>query len=180
MTEASTRERVEMSGEKPREFVITQAVGSKPGWVWVANEENDGKGRVYEVRMRFGKEVERTRITKIYKKLGAKKVRDEIDPVLGDLLFNEREHGALTEPMVREIIERVKRRLRGPRPGGPRGRGGRPGGGRPGGRPGGGGGGGGGGRPGGNRPPRGPRPHGGPAREGSGGEGGGGGGGQPS
>lgn len=156
MNEASASERVETGGDqKPREFVITPAVGTKPGYIWVANEENDGKGRVHEVRMKFGKEVERTRITKIYKKLGAKKVRDEIDPILGDLLFNEREHGALTEPMVREIVERVKIRQRG----GPRGGRGRPGGGPRGGggRPGGGGGS--------SRPPRRPR------REGGGGPG---------
>ena len=150
-----------------KSFVIHPAIGAKPGFIWVEAEDNPGKGRVFIIKMKFGKEIERVRMTKQYKKLGAKQVRDDVDPIIGDLLFNEREHGALTEEQAREIIARANMPRRPP----PRGSGG-PGGGRGGPRGGGGGGrgpggpprgpggpGGGGGRgPGG--PPRGPRPDG--------------------
>lgn len=130
-----------------KSFVIHPAIGAKPGFIWVEAEDNPGKGRVFIIKMKFGKEIERVRMTKQYKKLGAKQVRDDVDPIIGDLLFNEREHGALSEEQAREIIARANMPRRPP----PRGPGG-PGGGRGG--PRGGGGGGGGRGPGG--PPRGP------------------------
>lgn len=133
---------------KPKQFSIKPAIGDKPGYIWVANEDGvGGLGRVYMVKMRFGREVERIRMTKLYKKHSAKQVRDELDPLIGDLLYNEREHGALTEQAVRDVIAKVARKLAGPprRPGPGRG---------PGGPRGGGGGYGG--------PPRGPRPDGAP------------------
>lgn len=140
-----------------KSFVIHPAIGAKPGFIWVEAEDNPGKGRVFIIKMKFGKEIERVRMTKQYKKLGAKQVRDDVDPIIGDLLFNEREHGALTEEQAREIIARANMPRRPP----PRGPGG-PGGGRGGPR-----GGGGGGRgPGG--PPRGPGGHGGPGGGGGG------------
>lgn len=137
-----------------KSFVIHPAIGAKSGFSWIESEDNPGKGRVYIIKMKFGKEIERIRMTKQYKKLGAKQVRDDVDPIIGDLLFNEREHGALTEEQAREIIARASMPRRPP----PRGPGG---GGRGGPRGGGGGGGGGGGHRGG---PRGPRPDG-PPRE---------------
>lgn len=139
-----------------KSFVIHPAIGAKPGFVWVEAEDNPGKGRVFIIKMKFGKEIERVRMTKQYKKLGAKQVREEVDPIIGDLLFNEREHGALTEEQAREIIARAGMPRRppprgpgGPGRGGPRGGGGGGGGGRgPGGPRGG---------PGGGRGPGGPR-----------------------
>ncbi len=142
-----------------RSFVIIPAIGAKPGFVWVEADETPGKGRVFVVKMKFGKEIERVRLTKTYKKLGARQVREEVDPVIGDLLFNEREHGALTEEQAREVIARASAPRR-PPPRGPRGPGGgghRGGGGPRGGGPGGPRGGGGGGGPRGPRPDRPPR-----------------------
>ena len=102
----------------PRTFVVQPAIGNTPGYIWVQNDEGD-LGRVFLVKMRFGKEIERIRLTKQFKKLSAKQVRDEVGPVVGDLLFNEREHGALSEEKARQVIERamgpVSRRP-GPRP----------------------------------------------------------------
>ncbi len=145
-----------------KSFVIHPAIGAKSGFSWIESEDNPGKGRVYIIKMKFGKEIERIRMTKQYKKLGAKQVRDDVDPIIGDLLFNEREHGALTEEQAREIIARASMPRRPPPrgPGGGGGRGGPRGGGGGGGRGPGGGGGGGGHRGG----PRGPRPDG-PPRE---------------
>lgn len=132
---------------KPKQFSIKPAIGDKPGYIWVENDDGvGGLGRVYMVKMRFGREVERIRMTKLYKKHSAKQVRDELDALIGDLLYNEREHGALTEQAVRDVIAKVARKLAGPprRPGPGRGPGGPRGGGGYGG------------------PPRGPRPDGAP------------------
>ncbi len=145
-------------GWKPRTFAIRPPIGDKPGFIWVQNDDGTELGRIYQVKMRFGKEIERIRMTKIYKKVSAKHVRDDVDRIIGDLLYNEREHGALPEPTVRGVIEKAMRRAAGPprgKFGGPRGpRGPGPGGPRGPGGPGG---------PGGprqfdNRPPRGPDP----------------------
>lgn len=134
----------------PKKFTIRPPIGDKPGFIWVENDDGEGGlGRVYLVKMRFGREVERIRMTKHFKKFSAKHVRDEVDAVVGDLLYNEREHGAITEQRVREVIEKQARRAMGPPRGAPR-RG-----------PGGGGGGfRGPGGPGGGGPPRTPRPDG--------------------
>lgn len=114
----------------PRSFVVQAPIGSTPGYIWVQNDDGSDLGRVFIVRMRFGKEVERVRLTKHFKKHSAKQVRDEVGPIIGDLLYNEREHGALTEEKAKQVIERAKgfagRPPRGGKPGG-----GRPGGGRP-------------------------------------------------
>ncbi len=105
-----------------RSLVIKPPIGDKPGFIWFANEDDEtGQGRVYLVRMKFGREVERVRMTKHFKKQSAKQVRDEFDPIIGNLLFNEREHGALTEQGARDVVEDTKRRMAGPRRGGPRG-----------------------------------------------------------
>lgn len=124
-----------------RSFVIRPPIGDKPGFIWFQNDDGSDLGRVYLVKMKFGREVERVRMTKHFKKQSAKQVRDEFDPIVGNLLFNEREHGALTEQTARDVVEDTKRRMAGPRRGPPRG--GRPGGPPRGGRPGGHGGGGG-------------------------------------
>ncbi|TVQ59794.1 MAG: hypothetical protein EA379_09925 [Phycisphaerales bacterium] len=137
-----------------RTFVVQPAIGNTPGYIWVQNEDGGELGRIFLVRVRFGKEIERVRLTKHFKKLSAKQVRDEASPVIGDLLFNEREHGALSEETAKRVIEKAlgpQARRPGPRPG-PRPGGGRPGGAGP--------------RPGGSRGPRG-GPHNAPRNPGS-------------
>lgn len=109
-----------------RSLVIKPPIGDKPGFIWFSNDDGTDLGRVYQVRMKFGREVERVRMTKFFKKQSAKQVRDEFDPIVGNLLFNEREHGALTEERARDVIEDTKRRMAGPKRGGPRGRPGGP------------------------------------------------------